>query len=130
MEYLPTDRMLEDAEPDASTPENRVKTLLVQLLSNVLLFVLIFGMSATVDIRRIKQQLRNCYTISAGVCMQFLIMPLLGFLAVVTLKRYGLRLLVLNARIKILELRRVLYWQCLTTPIKLPRPWLCHCFMV
>jgi predicted Na+-dependent transporter len=90
MEFLHTDRILEDAEPDASTPENTVTKILVQLLSNVLLFILIFGMSATVDIRRIKQQLRNCYAISAGICMQFLIMPLLGFVAVIILKNYGL----------------------------------------
>lgn len=64
--------------------------ILTQLLSNLLLFLLIFGMSATVDIRRIRQQLRNCYAISAGILMQFVIMPLLGFVAVTALKNHGL----------------------------------------
>lgn len=67
-----------------------LKDILIQLLSNALLFILIFGMSATVDIRRIKQQLRNCYAITAGILMQFVIMPFLGFVAVISLKNYGL----------------------------------------
>ena len=85
MTHTMLERVLESAE-DGST----VQKMLVQILSNVLLFVLIFGMSATVDVRRIKEQLRNCYAISTGVCMQFLIMPLLGFAAVIVLKRFGL----------------------------------------
>lgn len=73
-----------------SDADSGLKGILVQVLSNVLLFMLIFGMSATVNIRRIKQQLRNCYAISAGVCMQFFIMPFLGYIAVMSLKNYGL----------------------------------------
>mmetsp|Transcript_6892 Transcript_6892/g.7841 ORF Transcript_6892/g.7841 Transcript_6892/m.7841 type:complete len:505 (-) Transcript_6892:97-1611(-) len=73
-------------EPD----EDTLKTILVQVFSNILLFLLIFGMSATVDIRRVKEQLRNCYAISTGIGMQFLIMPLLGFIAVISLKDHGL----------------------------------------
>mmetsp|Transcript_1876 Transcript_1876/g.2721 ORF Transcript_1876/g.2721 Transcript_1876/m.2721 type:complete len:582 (+) Transcript_1876:600-2345(+) len=109
MEYLPQHRILEDpgggaglsqlsSTPQASyynedgndTNDSNVRNILVQIFSNLLLFFLIFGMSATVDFRRIKQQLRNCYAISAGVTMQFIIMPALGFMAVVLLKKHGL----------------------------------------
>ena len=79
-------RFAESEEGASST----LKNILIQLLSNALLFILIFGMSATVDIRRIKQQLRNCYAITAGILMQFVIMPFLGFVAVISLKNYGL----------------------------------------
>ncbi len=83
-------RSLAKEEGDSLSNENTLMGILSQLLSNTLLFILIFGMSATVDIRRIKQQLRNCYAITAGILMQFVIMPLLGFIAVISLKNYGL----------------------------------------
>jgi len=53
------------------------------ILSNIFLFFLIFGMSATVDCRNLKHQLTNKFAICTGVAMQFLIMPVLGYLAVV-----------------------------------------------
>jgi len=59
-------------------------------MSNLLLFFLIFGLSATVDVRDLRRQLRNKFAIGTGVAMQFLIMPLLGFGAVVALRDYGL----------------------------------------
>lgn len=59
--------------------------ILVEVLSNVLLFLLIFGMSATVDSGNLKKQLHNRYAICIGLFMQFLIMPFLGFMALKSL---------------------------------------------
>ena len=60
------------------------------ILSNVFLFFLIFGLSATVDVRNLKHQLSNKFAIGCGVLMQFLIMPLLGFLSVVVMREAGI----------------------------------------
>jgi predicted Na+-dependent transporter len=52
------------------------------LTSNILLFVLVFGMSATVDIGCMQEQIRNKKAIATGILCQFIILPLLGFLTV------------------------------------------------
>jgi predicted Na+-dependent transporter len=70
--------------------DSKWKDLLVEILTKVLLFLLIFGMSATVDMKNMKRQLKNKSAIIMGITMQFLIMPLLGFLSVVAFKRFGL----------------------------------------
>ena len=49
---------------------------------NALLFFLVFGMSATVDIHMLVAQLRNAKAILMGVFLQFCILPLCGFLVV------------------------------------------------
>jgi ACR3 family arsenite efflux pump ArsB len=69
---------------------NSSMELLSKVLSNVFLFFLIFGLSATVDMKNLKRQLTNKFAIGCGVAMQFLIMPFLGFLAVVALREQGL----------------------------------------
>jgi len=58
-------------------------------LSNVFLFLLIFGMSATVDTKTVLGQLTNKFAILTAVGMQFIIMPFLGYLAIVLLQAYG-----------------------------------------
>lgn len=75
---------------------------ITEIGTNALLFLLIFGMSGTVDIRNLKKQLRNRYAILTGVAMQFLVMPFLGFLAVISLKgritpSMGITLLIVTA---------------------------------
>lgn len=70
--------------------DSKWKDLLVEILTKLLLFLLIFGMSATVDMKNMKRQLKNKSAIIMGIAMQFLIMPLLGFLSVVAFKRFGL----------------------------------------
>lgn len=60
------------------------------VVSNLLLFFLIFGLSATVDVKNLKRQWRNKFAIGTGVAMQFLIMPVLGFVAVMALRDQGL----------------------------------------
>jgi len=64
--------------------------LLSEIGTNVLLFLLIFGMSATVNSENLRRQLGNKHAILIGVGMQFVIMPCLGFLAVYFLQPYGL----------------------------------------
>ena len=47
---------------------------------NVFLFLLVMGMSSTVDIRIMRKQLRNCKAISIGLFCQFVLLPFLGYL--------------------------------------------------
>ena len=70
------------------------------IVGNVLLFFLVFGMSATVDMRSMLAQLKNKKAIATGVFLQFVILPLLGFIVVKTLKMnnaVGITLLVLTS---------------------------------
>lgn len=70
------------------------------LASNVLLFTLVFGMSATVDIASVQSQLRNYKALATGLVCQFLILPLLGFLVVRTMNlshAVGLMILVVTS---------------------------------
>lgn len=69
---------------------NPTLDLLAKIFTNALLFMLIFGLSCTVEVRRIKNQLTNKFALLTGIGMQFVVMPLLGFLAVVTLRNSGL----------------------------------------
>jgi len=54
----------------------------LELAGNLLLFALVFGMSATVDIDSMKQQAGNRKAILAGLVCQFVVLPFLGFLVV------------------------------------------------
>lgn len=57
------------------------------LAGNVLLFLLVFSMSATVDVQyMMTKQLHNRKAIMVGLVCQFLILPLLGFFTVTILK--------------------------------------------
>jgi predicted Na+-dependent transporter len=52
------------------------------IVGNVLLFFLVFGMSATVDMSSLKAQLKNGKAIATGIFLQFALMPVLGFMMV------------------------------------------------
>lgn len=52
------------------------------VVGNLLLFALVFGMSATVDIKCMKEQVRNKKAILTGVFCQFIVLPFFGWLAV------------------------------------------------
>ncbi len=52
------------------------------ITGNCLLFCLVFGMSATVDVRQMERQLRNRKAILTAVGMQFVVLPMIGFLVV------------------------------------------------
>jgi predicted Na+-dependent transporter len=90
------ERWLQDTEtfptasPTAEEDETTTMDIVSKVLSNTFLFFLIFGLSATVDIKDLKRQLSNKFAIACGVGMQFLIMPFLGFLAVISLRDSGL----------------------------------------
>jgi hypothetical protein len=77
-------------EDDMNDDDDGSMELLSKVLSNLFLFFLIFGLSATVDMKNLKRQLTNKFAIGCGVAMQFLIMPFLGFLAVIALRDQGL----------------------------------------
>jgi len=53
-----------------------------EIAGHLLLFFLVFGMSATVDIHMLAAQLKNTKAIFMGVFLQFCILPLCGFLVV------------------------------------------------
>lgn len=86
---LPDARWMEEITMSPSSRDERVD-LAASIVSSVFLFLLIFGLSATVDIRHLKQELRNKFALLTGVVMQFVIMPLLGFLSVLALRNQGL----------------------------------------
>ena len=56
--------------------------LLKSIAGNVLLFSLVFGMSATVRVDNLEKQTRNKNAIVVGMCCQFVLLPILGFLVV------------------------------------------------
>lgn len=51
-----------------------------RLLSSILLYCLVLGMSATVELKQMKKQLHNWRALLCGVSLQFCILPFLGFL--------------------------------------------------
>jgi len=55
---------------------------ILDYLGNFLLFLLVFGMSATVNITQIRKQVKNKKAILSCTFLQFIILPLLGFLTV------------------------------------------------
>ena len=72
---------------DAQTPRHLLSILheawfnvLAQILSNLFLFILVFGMSATVEVQHLRQQVHNKFAILTGLATQFIIMPLFGYL--------------------------------------------------
>jgi predicted Na+-dependent transporter len=72
----------------------------IEVLGSVLLFCLVFGMSATVDIGCLWAQLHNRKAIATGLFLQFVTLPFLGFLVVNLMKldkATGLTLLVVTS---------------------------------
>ncbi|KAL7521784.1 hypothetical protein ACHAWX_006989 [Stephanocyclus meneghinianus] len=63
--------------------------VLAQILSNALLFLLVFGMSATVEVQHLREQVHNKFAILTGLSTQFIFMPLLGYLSVLLLTGDG-----------------------------------------
>lgn len=69
-------------------------------VGNAFLFFLIYGLSATVDFSHFKTQLKNKRAIGTGIFLQFIILPLLGFLVTKALdldKIYGVTLLIITS---------------------------------
>ena len=73
---------------------------LAEAVSSILLFFLVFGMSATVEFKQLKKQVNNSTALLIGVSMQFLILPFIGFLVVKALNlpaAVGITLLVVTS---------------------------------
>lgn len=72
----------------------------IDIIGHCLLFILVFGMSATVDIVALQAQLKNRNAILTGVFLQFVILPFLGFVVVKSLQlshAMGITLLVVTS---------------------------------
>ena len=85
-------RSLEDVAGGGGGGDDSVSgplNTLAEIASNLLLFLLIFGMSATVDMKNLRNQLHNRWAIVTGVVMQFVLMPLLGYLTILALRDHG-----------------------------------------
>lgn len=72
----------------------------IEVAGSCLLFLLVFGMSATVDINALCAQTKNIKAIFTGVFLQFFILPMLGFSVVKILdlnEAMGVTLLVVTS---------------------------------
>jgi predicted Na+-dependent transporter len=72
----------------------------VEVGAHILLFFLVFGMSATVNVGDMRKQLRNRTALSIGLILQFIILPFVGFCVVKILKledAAGITLLVVTS---------------------------------
>lgn len=75
---------------DQSTTNSVNLELLSAVVTNILLFFLIFGLSATVDVKDYKKQItKNTSTVVIGNALQFLLMPFLGFLSIIFFHHWG-----------------------------------------
>jgi len=89
---------------EGNTQSDTLATL-ATILTSVFLFFLVFGLSATVPVNQLKQQLTNKRALITGGVMQFLVMPLMGFISVMFFKNtsnnftkaMGLTLMVVTA---------------------------------
>jgi predicted Na+-dependent transporter len=71
-----------------------------EVFSNLLLFMLVFGMAATVESEHLKKQINNRKAFCIGLFLQFVVLPFLGFLVVFTLRLeppLGITLLVVTS---------------------------------
>lgn len=56
--------------------------VVAEFFGSCLLFLLVFGMSGTVEIKSLQKQIRNAKALCIGLGMQFLLSPAIGFLVV------------------------------------------------
>jgi predicted Na+-dependent transporter len=68
----------ENNDDDTLTTSERI----VAIVSEVLLFFMIFGLSASVETKQFKHQIHNYKSWITGSALQFVFMPLMGFLSV------------------------------------------------
>ena len=83
-------RWLESTTVDSVEDDQDALSRFSAIMSNILLFFLIFGLSASVRIQDLKDRLTNRTALCTGVAMQFLVMPFMGYVAVMLFKRHGL----------------------------------------
>ncbi len=75
------------AENDEEASETPIE---IQIVTQILLFFLVFGMSASIKTTELKEQMKTKRTFIIGLVMQFIVMPFLGFVSVFTLRDHGL----------------------------------------
>jgi ACR3 family arsenite efflux pump ArsB len=76
------------------------KNIMGAIAADLLLFFLVFGMSATTDIAHVRKQLRNRNALLTGISLQFIILPFVGFVVVKLLRLdapLGITLLVVTS---------------------------------
>ena len=61
---------------------NTIMSRATELGAHFLLFFLVFGMSATVDIGHMRKQMRNWKALMIGLSLQFIFLPFVGFCVV------------------------------------------------
>jgi predicted Na+-dependent transporter len=77
-------------DDDTIHKEEPWKRIVGLVVSNILLFVLIFGLSATVDSKSLRKQLTNKFALCCGVTMQYVFMPILGCISVCIFSKLGM----------------------------------------
>jgi predicted Na+-dependent transporter len=73
---------------------------IIEIVGSVLLFFLVLGMSATVDIGCLSAQIKNRKAIVSAMFLQFVVLPFLGFVSVKVLNMnpaMGITLLVVTS---------------------------------
>jgi hypothetical protein len=90
VETLPSPIDADDIDDESSGGRDKV-AVAGAILSNIFLFFLIYGLSATVETKSLTRHfLHNKKAILTGMGVQFIIMPLSGYLAVLTAIPHGL----------------------------------------
>lgn len=72
----------------------------IEIGSSLLLFILVFGMSATVETKQLVKQIHNKVALLIGLLLQFVILPFCGFIVILILKlpiTMGITLLVITS---------------------------------
>jgi predicted Na+-dependent transporter len=75
-------------------------SILIQFFSSLLLFCLVFGMTATVEVAQMKKQVYNYHALLIGATIQFILLPFIGFLMVLMFRlpiEVGITLLVITS---------------------------------
>lgn len=83
-----------------STSNTKTMSHATEIGAHILLFFLVFGMSATVDIVQMRKQLRNWKALMIGLSLQFIFLPFVGFCIVKILRMdaaIGVTLLVVTS---------------------------------
>jgi predicted Na+-dependent transporter len=90
--------------PTTSLPSQKrtmgIQHTIIEIVGSVLLFFLVLGMSATVDIGCLSAQIKNRKAIVSAMFLQFVVLPFLGFLSVKSLNMnpaMGITLLVVTS---------------------------------
>ena len=74
--------------------------MLIPVIGNVLLGLLVFGLTASVELEAFREKLRDRKAILVGLVCQFILLPFCGFLTVIAFRLkevYGITLLIVTS---------------------------------